>query len=382
MTHQKFRINILIIAFIAVIAFPLINSNLHLVKDIASTENRKMQAKPAFDINLLDPFPAQYEKYYNDNFSVRAIMVKYFNYFNIKLFKKSPVPEQLIIGNNGWLFMAGHELDAYRGKFSFTESELEEFKLELEYRKKYLNDRGCQFYFLIAPIKANIYTDQFPSTYYKISELSWGEQLIDYLNKNSEVKPLNVYEILRANKDKYPLYHKIDNHWNELGGFLAANEVLKQIKKDINTIELNSLSDYTITKTENEEGNLANMLSNKGLFKDTLYQLIPKSGFKAKEVKPVGYPIVKGFPYPWAYEKNLEVPNSSSPRLLIISDSFGANIFPFLAENFSRSVKIFDSWQFKLNEDIVASEKPDVVIVIALESHLKNMLKHQSRLKK
>jgi hypothetical protein len=109
--------------------------------------------------------------------------------------------------------------------------------------------------------------------------------------------------------------------------------------------------------------------------------LVPKKGFVSSEVPKTGYPIIPGFPYPYAYEADREIPGSKQPRILIISDSFGEAIFPFISERFSRSVKIFDAWQFKLNEDIVANEKPDVVLVVVLESNLRNMLKHQSRLK-
>lgn len=122
------------------------------------------------------------------------------------------------------------------------------------------------------------------------------------------------------------------------------------------------------------------MISNTGRFKDIAYELEPLNGFVAKAVKSKGYPIIPGFPYPWEYELEMEIPGSSQPRILVITDSYGGNIFPFIAEGFSRSVKIFDAWQFKLNEEIVESEKPDVVLVIALESNLRGLLKHGSAL--
>jgi alginate O-acetyltransferase complex protein AlgJ len=380
MVHSKFRIVIVLIVFISVISFPIINDRLKLIKDIVSSENRKMASKPEFDVNLLDPYPDKYEKYYNDNFTIRSILVKYYNLVNLKVFKKSPIPDQVIIGNDGWLFLAGNENDSYRGKHRFKESELRAFKLELEYRKKYLNDRGCKFYFLIAPVKANIYSNKIPNNIFRINKQSWGEQLIEYLNKTSEVKPINVYDILRAHKKNELLYFKLDNHWNQLGAFYVSNEILKRIHIDLPEVTTTSLSDYEIIKTETNNNNIANMLSNLDNFKDITLQLSPKSGFHAKNVPPAGYPVVKGFPYPWDYENDKEITGSKKPNILIISDSFGNNLFPFLAEEFSRSVKIFDSWQYKLNEDIVKSEKPDVVLLVVLESNVRNMLSFQSRL--
>jgi hypothetical protein len=380
MTHQTFRIYFLVIIFLLLISFPIVNSKLNLVKDIASSENRKMASEPVMKFSYLDPYPRQYEKYYNDNFTIRFAMVKYFNLLNIDIFKKSPIPDQVVIGKDNWLFMAGKELESYKGLNRFDQSELDAFKQELEYRKKYLNDRGCKFYLLIAPDKASIYPEYMPNTIFQLNKQSWGEQLIEYLDNYCEVKPVNVYDVLRANKDKGLLYFKLDNHWNHLGAFYCANEFFKDIHSDFPGISVPSPGDYNISKTEINTGNILSMLSNIGNYTDYSYQVEPKSGFQAKDVKSAGYPVVQGFPYPWEYELDKEIQGSSKPKILVICDSFGGNIFPFIAEDFSRSVKIFDSWQFKLNEDIVNSEKPDIVLVIALESNIRGMLKFQSRL--
>jgi hypothetical protein len=338
-----------------------------------------MTTEPVFDVNHLDLFPAQYEKYYNDTFTVRSLMIKYYNLFNIVLFQKSPVPDQVIIGNNGWLFMAGTEKDAYRGKEPLTELELNTIKAELEYRQKYLSERGCKFYYLIAPTKANVYSEYFPNTIFKLNKLSWSEQLISFLNKNSNVKPVNVLNTLRKNRGNNPLYYKNDNHWTQFGAFYSANEFFNTMKTDFPQTAIQQLENYNVNKIQKNSGNLSTMISDTSLFKDYFYTLLPKSGFVAQVAPNVGYPCVPGFPYCWEYEKVKEIKNSKLPKLLIISDSFGEAFFPFAAENFSRSVKIFDGWQYKLNEDIVNNEKPDVVLLIMLESSIKGLLKFPKR---
>jgi alginate O-acetyltransferase complex protein AlgJ len=378
MINNKYRIGFLVAVFFAVIAFPVLNDEFGFVKDIESTENRKMAEKPKMDFTHLDPYPVKYEKYYNDNFSVRSLMVKYFNEFNIELFGKSPLPDKVVIGRDNWLFMAEKELDSYQGLNRFKEEELEAFKKEFDYRIDYLEERNIKFYFMAAPIKANIYSEHMPSTIFQVKKQSWGEQLNEYLENNSKCKPIDVYDVLRANKDKEMVYFKLDNHWNQLGAFYCALEFFKRLKADFPETNLPSLEGYTITKTEITNGNIVSMLSNIGGYSDISIKLEPATGFKAKDVKAAGYPVIPGFPYPGEYEIDKEVPGSSLPRIVIIADSYGKNIFPFLAENFSRSVKIFDAWQYKLNEDIVNAEKPDVVLVIALESNLRSLLKYST----
>ncbi len=378
MKENKFKNYLLLIFFLLIISFPLINEKTKIIKDIISTENREKASKPKFNIKKLDKFPDKFDKYYIDNFNIRSLMIRYFNRMNIMVFKKSPFPEKAIIGKDGWLFIAGNELDAYRGKKIFTETELVTFKKELEYRTLYLKERNCKFYFVIAPAKANIYSEMLPDNIYKANKQSSGEQLNEYLKSKSSVNVINIYETLRNKKNEDFLYYKIDNHWNEFGAFHAANGILEYIKKDFPDIKTNNLNDFTISKSTLKTGNIVSMFSDTTLFSDIYYNLKPKLGFNAKHKNPVGYPCVPNFPYPWEYELNKEIKDSKNPKVLIISDSFGGNIYPFLAEQFSRTVKIFDSWQFKLNEDIVNNEKPNIVLVIGLEANIKNILDYQS----
>ena len=376
MISNKYRIGFLVAIFLALISFPILNDEFKIVKDIQSTENRKLAEKPKLDVTYLDPYPVKFEAYYNDNFTIRSIMVKYFNLLNIKVFNKSPLPKKVVIGRNGWLFMADKELEAYQNLNSFNQEELEAFKKELDFRIDYLAERNCKFYFMVAPIKANIYSEYMPSTIYRVRKKSWGEQLNEYLRDNSKCDPVDVYDVLRENKDEELVYFKLDNHWNQLGAFYCALEFFKQVQADFPDFKVPSIDDYSITKTEISRGNIVKMLSNIEGYKDFEVKLQPESGFKAKDVKAIGYACVPGFPYPHEFEMDKEITGSDLPRIIIITDSYGANIFPFIADHFSRSVKIFDSWQYKLNEDIVNAEKPDIVLVITLESNLKSLLKN------
>lgn len=380
MPHRKFRICIIITFFFALLAFPLLNVKKHLVKDLANTENRKMAPLPHFQKAHLDEFAGKFETFYNENFSIRTALVKYFNLFNLYILKKSPIPDRVILGKDGWLFMGKAENDSYIGKNRFSEQELESFKRELDFRKDYLNKRGIQFYFLIAPIKAAIYPEKIPNNNLLNNKQTWGEQLIEYLNRNSTVKPINVYPVLRSNKKKDILYYKLDNHWNQLGAMYATKEIIRRIKADFPSLQPAPENGYSITKIKETKGNISKMLANVGDFEDDFYMVSPQDGFKAEKVKTENYAVDKEYKYALEYEIEKEVKGSKEPKILVISDSFGVNVFPLLAEHFKRTVKIFDCWEYKLNESIVEAEKPNIVLVIALESHLRNMLKFQSRL--
>ena len=77
-------------------------------------------------------------------------IIQGFNLYTLEYLKKSPIPEKVILGKENWLYSAGLEMESYQGKNRLTEKELSDFKLELDYRKNYLEKLGCEFYFLIA----------------------------------------------------------------------------------------------------------------------------------------------------------------------------------------------------------------------------------------
>lgn len=380
MKATRYRAAILTSVFLLIISFPMLNGSLQLVKDSENTENRAPAEKPELDISYLDGFPKKYDKYYSDNFSLRQLLIKSYNYLNLLIFKKSPVPG-VIIGNDGWLFLGGTENDNYTGKNPLTFKELEDFRLELEYRQKYLNDRGIRFYVLIAPVKASIYPEYMSMNSMRKSNLSWGEQLLHYLKTRTSLNMPDVYTELRSHKNSGQLYCRLDNHWNDRGAFYTANLMLSEISRHLNGVDTLNIADYYCNRTVTRTGNLSRMLSNCTFFTDTTIIMGPVGGYKSVKGPKAGYPVVEGFPYAYEYENVKVNKDTTKPRLLIISDSFGGSIFPFLAESFSKTTKIFDGWQYKLNEEIVEKEKPDVVILLMLESNMRSLLNHQSRKK-
>lgn len=377
MKHTFFRSILITSVFLAILAFPILNGQFSFVKDIANNENRKLADKPAMDPKHLDSYPRKYESYYNDHFPIRSLLVKYYAYNNLKIFKKSPIPESVIIGKNGWMYLAGREYESYKGINNLTISEKIAIKKELEYRKEYLAKRGCKFYFIVAPAKTSIYPEHLENNDPTFKLNSWGEQLIKYLNANCKVKPIDVYSTLRKEKEKELLYFKLDNHWNNLGGFYASNEVLKKMQKEDSTISINDINDYKIVKENRNIGNIVNMFPNVEDYKDFAIELEKKKGYRASDVKLVGYKVPSKFD-PVLYETRREIKGSNKKKLMIVSDSFGGYMFPFLAENFSITSKIFDKWEYKLNESIVENEKPDVFLMIVLESNLRNIIKFRS----
>ncbi|MEI6574898.1 MAG: hypothetical protein WCO63_01845 [Bacteroidota bacterium] len=377
MAHQKFRIVLIMGVFLALIAFPLINGTFHLFHDVQSAENRSLAKKPLFNPEDPDDFPGRYEKYYNDDFSMRTMLVNNYNHLVYGLFHRSPVPDKVIVGKSGWLFTAGDEDALFFDKSPWLPDELTAFRDELNYRIKVLDSLGIKYYFLIAPLKAEIYPEYVIGSGDRKNQKSMGEELIEFLNHHGIQNTVNAYNTLRIQKLSGNQYYKTDNHWTQLGAFYSANAVLSRIHQDFPTIKPLDLNDFVITKTDYKAGNLAKMMSGVTNLEDIHYDLKPRSVFQSVEVAKHGYPVPRMFAYPKDYEIVRETKDTTKLMLLLISDSFGATIFPFLSERFHHSVKIFDAWQYMLNKDIVLSEKPDVVVLMVHEARLRLMLEHR-----
>lgn len=375
MNSNKFRQFLLVFIFLGSILFPLLNFHFHFIKDTFNTENKAPLPKPKIIKQNINQYPLLYEQYYSSNFTIRQRLIKDYYEFNIGFYKKSPHPDQVFIGKNNWLFMGGDENDSYTGSRPLTQKELEYFKKELEYRQKYLEDKGIKFYFLIAPIKASVYPEYIPENVIKKSKYTWAQQINNYLHKNSSVPIIDLHETLRNAKKGGNVYFKNDNHWNYRAGLYSSNTIIRRIQKDFPQFQEIPISDFKEKVSTNRvNGNLTLMLAQTNRFIDSVYEYTPKNGFKAEPLPKVGYPIPIGFPYPQDFELHLGIPGSKLPKLLIISDSFSNYLFPFIAERFSETTKIFDNWEYKRNEKIIENEKPDIVILVIWEANIRNML--------
>jgi hypothetical protein len=105
--------------------------------------------------------------------------------------------------------------------------------------------------------------------------------------------------------------------------------------------------------------------------KDVQYTFTLWNPVKTNEITPCPYKAPDDF-YVNEFFKgySMQDGNQNLPRIMMVHDSFGKFIHPYFRDSFSRSVFIWDKWQYKLNEPIIDAEKPDVYISMTLESLL------------
>lgn len=354
--------------FIGIITLPMLSNYFGIAPNTLGSEKRSLAEKPRlhFSDNSYKSFISDYENYVRDNFGFRETLIRFNNILKVKYLNVSPV-EKVIIGKKGWLFYNGEGvINDYRGTNHFSDIELEKIKNNLNERKKWLEENDIKFYITVAPNKHTIYSEYLPSNIDKYNEKSRLDQLIAYLSKNSEVEIIDSRTVLMENKEQYTLYKKNDTHWNSLGAFLAYSEIANSLKKDSVDIEPMTLDHYSIQKITSG-GDLANMLSMNDIILDENLILSPNFESEVRDVE-----VEKnGYPNPDSLVAKENTSAQDHPKLLMFRDSFSTDMIPFLSENFSRSVYI---WDHVFNTEIIEKEKPDVVIYEIVERNIQTLL--------
>ena len=356
-----------------VILFPTVNSYVGFVAFERTNENRVFRDSLDFNINNLDYFPPQAEEYFNDNFSVRTPLLDVYRLNKRVVFSISPHPEKTIIGKNGWYFISQKEQRIYEGDEEFSQTQLADFSTMWKTRKQYLDSLNIVSYWVISPMKHYVYGEELRFNIEKKSGPSRVDVLESYLeNEFSDfiIDPRNQFE---SAKDTMDLYYKLDNHWNRRAGFIVSQMILKKLKPDFPSLLMPKFEDYYWVDTTYKSGFHRNVMGLESSVEEDLFP-IDKNELSLAATK-YGFPVTPEFPYENDFEKVYRNKSYTTlPKILIIRDSFGDMVIPFLKEPFSESVFIFDGWNYGLNKEIIETVKPDIVIFLGLETHLEHYI--------
>lgn len=361
------------IIFMGILVLPFLNERFDLIEEVVGNENRKKAKKPNFDVNKLDEFTKAYDKYYTDNFNLRDNFIEIISEIDFNLFNVSPVPNRVTVGNEGWLY-ATKSVANYKAKNLFSPQELKDLKLELKTRSEWAVQHEMKYYLALVPNKISIYPEYLPRQIIKVADSTRYDQLIA-LNDFAGIEIINVRKnILKNKKGKHRLYQITDDHWNHLGAYYGYQAIMNRLSEYFTELEVSPLDQFTI-ETNNRNGNLAGIIN---VQNDTtiLTSLINKLPKYAKDGEKKGYKT-SGKKINNNEHEFVKVNSKGKKlKLLIIRDSFTLFLIQFFQENFQHSVYIHDEWLYRMREDILEQEKPDIVVNVLLETYSKELLTH------
>lgn len=335
-------------------------------KEHTTDENRKLVPYPSFKINVWK-IPAKYTNYFTDHFPFRSKISKLSSKIKASYLNISPNPDLVQIGKDGWLFLSEKNLRAVsRGEVLYTDDELKKIKLNLETKEKKINTLGAEFYIFIPPLKHSVYFEKLPISMSR-GQYNKKVQLMNFLKTNSTLNIIDVYPMLLAKKDSVEVYYQTDTHWNQLGGFFAYREMIKEINKKFpNVGEPKSLEDYSISTKEEYSGDLLQMINIYDEFKRNVFLMSPDFSKQAGEL------VIEQPKYAEAKYSSFTSPMLiGKPRLLMYRDSYSEYMYKHISEHFSYYGL---AWTRTINESRINEVKPDIVVFEMMERYVDRLM--------
>jgi hypothetical protein len=359
--------NLLIAAFLLIIALPLLATLAGVDGGDAAAENRTLAEWPKLEATWpsMAAFPAGATAWFEDHFAFRYPLVRLAG--RIRYFGLGVSPAATVVkGRERWLFYADDAgLDDYLRTTPFEPKALEDWRESLVRSQRWLAAQGIAFVFTIEPDKHVLYPELLPATLKPSAEPARVDQLLGAL-EGSGVVAVDPRPVLRAGKSRERLYEMTDTHWNERGAFLAYQQLVAAVRAQAPEVpEAWPRSDFEDAVVRENGMDLAALIGLRDVMHEDRLTLRPRRPRRAVTLEPKGGE-------PWWQEGRVvtEIPGSRLPRAVVFRDSFMARIAPFLSEHFSRVVYL---WQTNFEVDDVRAEKPAVVIQEIVGRHLLNV---------
>ena len=345
--------------FLVTLALPGLATLAGVDAGLTRGENRDLAPPPELALTwaAIAAVPTAFTSYFQDHFAFRGRLVRWQAAFRLLLLRVSPSPT-VIRGKDGWLFYGDDgALEDYLNQSPFSPADLDDWSATLQHTRDWLALRGITYLFVIAPDKHQVYPEFMPDTIQRTAAISRTDQLVVHLRAHTTVPVLDLRPAILAAKRDARIYHRTDSHWNDLGAFVAAQEILASLR-DVAGGTLPALApddprDFIRSDARVPGLDLTTMLG--------LESWVHEDELRMRARQP-GYRVVEPeHPDPANIEGRLATEHArrNLPRAVVFRDSFGSALVPFLSEHFSRALYL---WEYDVDPGVVERERPQIVI--------------------
>ncbi|MCW5893553.1 MAG: hypothetical protein KIT14_23810 [bacterium] len=330
-------------------------------------ENRRPEPPPTFalDLDTLAQFPAAFERWFGDRFGLRDVLVRLHARLLVQGLRVSPSPS-VVLGRDGWMYLAtDYTMIDYRRLAPFPRPLLTRWVESLEGADRWLRARGSRLVVVIAPNGQTIYPEYVPRSYNRLHRPSRLGQLARHL-ASSPVEFVDLRRLLRDAKARERVWHMTDSHWNDRGAFVASQAVIERVRTFLPAVPPLGRDAYEAREALDLGGDLTGMLGLRDVLLERHQRLIPRRPPRARPAE-ANVAFDPGKLDVWAHPSATEIDDPAAPRAVMFRDSFGTAMMPFLSERFRRIVYVTG---YRLDPEIIARERPDVVILEIVERRL------------
>lgn len=320
---------LMVVLFFMLLLIPNMAGHIWGGEDV-NLENRDLASFPRITKENWQEVPKFAEDYINDHAPFRYELLNGYAWFNWNVFQTVD-NRNVMRGEDGWLFYKGDgSINDMIGVNIFPE-ELMEIILQdlLKIRESYTEDPG-QFVLFIAPNKELVYRDKLSWAYVPVSDTATVDALVSYIRRHSDLKVVYPLEELEAARRNVQVYYETDTHWNRLGGFVGTQALIEHLggmKAGLEEVQV-------VWDTKTYRGDLANQAH------------IPDKYVKDHEADIQGY-LEGAQPKTEEGTFVLKSHRADAPdkrKLVMVRDSFGENMVPWLSKYFQDTTVVHYSY--------------------------------------
>ena len=264
---------------------------------------------------------------------------------------------KVVAGRDGRLFLANDAnrvLDQHSGDLRFDEDKLRHWRDVLETRAAWLQRRGADHYFLIAPDAHSVYPEALPEGLPVAPERPVHQLLAHLREHDSYARVVYPAESMIATRDQH-LFARTGSHWSSLGAFHGYRALAEEMRRDIpiEPVEIDAYDQVEIDYA----GDLGAKLD------PVAWSTYIRLDARAPRAKVLSDNRVRNTGRRIEYEGD----DAATHTCMAYGDSFAVRVIPFLAESFRRLTFVHMP---NLDFDLVRTLRPDVVVNIVCEHFL------------
>ncbi|MCW5204336.1 hypothetical protein VU02_00135 [Desulfobulbus sp. N2] len=343
-------------------------------KEISEAEKRKLAVFPEIVPTMtgLAEFPKKFDAFYRDHFGLRDNLIRLYNIISLKVFQVSP-SDLVLKGRQGWFFYISEGVfEDFNGMQQSDQVSLEKHAATLIDRRDWFARLGVRYLFVPVPNKISIYDEYLPDRIQGGRGTTFYEQFTSFLERDLHFENfVNLYPVLRENKQGEQLYFKTDTHWSNAGALLAFHQIMKRCS-DWFPEGIEYMADKEVVR-ENVQfsGDLSRLMHQEKTvseYVDVVSVAAPCAQKRNIHPSPASQ-YVQGADVP---ASRLPTENGCSEKkltALVVHDSFGRPLHRYFNERFK---KVIYSQFIKLDklQDLILQERPDIVIEIWVARNL------------
>ncbi|MCG8589212.1 MAG: hypothetical protein MJE66_07970, partial [Proteobacteria bacterium] len=200
----------------------------------------------AWTADSLEAYPRRLDAWWNDHFGFRNALVRAHAVVRVLGLGLDPpaVPgftgaddldpsqrRKARVGRDGWLFLGRHFMGPdYPNRRPLEPAVRRRWQLALETRRDWLAQRGIRYLIVLVPDKHTIYPEHLPPDLRASSPHSRTDELLEHLDRESDLTVVDLRPALRAAKIREAVYTPIDSHWNDPGVYAGYRAVMKELR--------------------------------------------------------------------------------------------------------------------------------------------------------